>query len=81
MTGEPRMVRMGHLHDLMEQIQRNNAMLMVHSEDDDMVQHMYQKLAAEERTEWWNMHLVHSNESESGEIPLVPSFQSFQRGI
>ncbi len=64
MTGEPRMVRMGHLHDLMEQIQRNNAMLMVHSEDDDMVQHMYQKLATEERTEWWNMHLVHSNESE-----------------
>jgi dihydropyrimidinase len=48
----------------MEQIQRNDAMLMVHSEDDDMVQHMYQKLAREERTEWWNMHLVHSNESE-----------------
>ena len=64
MTGERRMVRMGHLHDLMAQIQRINAMLMVHSEDDDMVQHMYQKLAAEERTEWWNMHLVHSNESE-----------------
>jgi len=39
-------------------------MLLVHSEDDDMVQHMYQKLAREERTEWWNMHLVHSNESE-----------------
>jgi dihydropyrimidinase len=55
---------MGHLHDLMEQIQRHSGMLLVHSEDDDMVQHMYQKLAAEERTEWWNMHLVHSNESE-----------------
>ena len=64
MTGEPRMVGMGHLHDLMEQIQRHNAMLLVHSEDDDMVQHMYQKLAVEERNEWWNMHLVHSNESE-----------------
>ena len=64
MSGEPRMVRMGHLHDLMEQIQRNDAMLMVHSEDDDMVQHMYEKLAREERNEWWNMHLVHSNESE-----------------
>jgi dihydropyrimidinase len=64
MSGEPRMVRMGHLHDLMEQIQRHNAMLLVHSEDDDMVQHMYQKLAREERTEWWNMHHVHSNESE-----------------
>ena len=64
MTGAPRMVGMGHLHDLMEQIERHNAMLLVHSEDDDMVQHMYQKLAVEERNEWWNMHLVHSNESE-----------------
>jgi dihydropyrimidinase len=64
MSGEPRMVRMGHLHDLMEQIQRHSGMLLVHSEDDDMVQHMYRKLAEEERTEWWNMHLVHSNESE-----------------
>ena len=62
--GEPRMVRMGHLHDLMEEVQRIGAMLLVHSEDDDMVQHMYRKLAEEERTEWWNMHLVHSNESE-----------------
>ena len=62
--GEPRMVGMGHLHDLMEQVQRLDAMLLVHSEDDDMVQHMYQKLADEERTEWWNMHLVHSAESE-----------------
>ena len=63
-VGEPRMVKMGHLHDLMEEIQRVGAMLMVHSEDDDMVQHMYQKLANEERTEWTNMHLVNSNESE-----------------
>ena len=59
-----RMVRMGHLHDLMEVIQRQGAMLLVHSEDDDMVMHMYQKLAVEERIEWWNMPLVHSNESE-----------------
>jgi len=63
-TGEPRMVGTGHLHDLMEEVQRMNAMLLVHAEDDDMVQHMYQKLAREERTEWYNMHLVHSAESE-----------------
>ena len=62
--GSARMVRMGHLHDLMEVIQRQGAMLLVHSEDDDMVMHMYQKLAVEERIEWWNMPLVHSNESE-----------------
>ena len=63
-TGEPRMVGTGHLHDLMVEIQRLSAMLLVHSEDDDMVQYMYQKLAREERTEWTNMHLVHSAESE-----------------
>ena len=62
--GTGRMVRMGHLHELMEVIQRQGAMLLVHSEDDDMVMHMYQKLAVEERIEWWNMPLVHSNESE-----------------
>ena len=63
-TGEPRMVGTGHLHDLMEEIQRLNAMLLVHAEDDDMVQHMYRKLTSEERTEWTNMSLVHSAESE-----------------
>ena len=63
-AGEPRMVRMGHLHDLMEHVQRTGAMLLVHSEDDDMVQYMYKKLSGEERTELWNMPLVHSNESE-----------------
>jgi len=63
-AGSGRMVRMGHLHDLMEQIQRDGAMLLVHSEDDDMVMHMYHKLAEEERMQWWNMNLVHNNESE-----------------
>ena len=58
------MVRMGHLHDLMELIQRHGAMLLVHSEDDDMVMNMYRKLGDEERTVWWNMPLVHNNESE-----------------
>jgi len=55
---------MGHLHDLMELIQRQNAMLLVHSEDDDMVMNMYRKLGDEERTVWWNMPLVHNNVSE-----------------
>ena len=64
MSGEPRKVGMGHLHDLMEVIQRHDGMLLVHSEDDDMVQYMYDKLQREERNEWWNMPLVHSNESE-----------------
>ena len=60
----PRMVRAGHLHDLMTRIGELDAMLLVHAEDDDMVQHMHQKLVREDRTEWPNMPLVHSVESE-----------------
>ena len=60
----PRMVRTGHLRDLMSQIQELDAMLLVHAEEDDMVQHMHQKLIREGRTEWPNMPLVHSAESE-----------------
>ncbi|MDE0130773.1 MAG: amidohydrolase family protein [bacterium] len=60
----PRMVRTGHLHDLMTRISELDAMLLVHAEDDDMVQHMHQKLVREGRTEWTNMPLVHSVESE-----------------
>ena len=61
---EARRVGMGHLSSLMEQVQDSGGMLLVHSEDDDMVQYMYKKLTDEERTEWWNMHEVHSNMSE-----------------
>ena len=60
----PRMVRTGHLHDLMTRIRELDAMLLVHAEEDDMVQHMHQKLIREGRTEWPNMPLVHSVESE-----------------
>jgi len=60
----PRMVRTGHLHDLMMRIRELDAMLLVHAEEDDMVQHMHHKLVREGRTEWPNMPLVHSVESE-----------------
>lgn len=60
----PRMVRTGHLHDLMTRIRELDAMLLVHAEEDDMVQHMHHKLVREGRTEWPNMPLVHSVESE-----------------
>ena len=58
------MVGTGHLHQLMNRIGELNAMLLVHAEEDDMVQHMHQKLIREGRTEWTNMPLVHSVESE-----------------
>jgi dihydropyrimidinase len=60
----PRMVRTGHLQDLMARIRQLDAMLLVHAEEDDMVQHMHQKLIRQGRTEWPNMPLVHSVESE-----------------
>ena len=64
-TGDvPRMVRSGHLHDLMTRIQQLDAMLLVHAEEDDMVQHMHHKLTRQGRTHWSNMPLVHSVESE-----------------
>ena len=61
---ERRMVRMGHLSAVMEQAVAHGGMLFIHSEDDDIVQYMYNKLNAEERTEWYNMHEVHNNMSE-----------------
>ena len=48
----------------MEQVAANGGLMFIHSEDDDIVQYMYGKLAREERTEWHNIHLVHNNMSE-----------------
>ena len=63
-AGEERLVGMGHLSALMEQVAANSGLMFIHSEDDDIVQYMYRKLTEEERTEWYNMHLVHNNMSE-----------------
>ena len=59
-----RLVGMGHLSALMGQVAASGGLVFVHSEDDDIVQFQYAKLAAEERTEWFNMHEVHNNMSE-----------------
>ena len=61
---ERRLVGMGLLSSLFEQAVSNGGLMVVHSEDDDIVQFMYNKLAEEERTEWYNMHEVHNNMSE-----------------
>jgi dihydropyrimidinase len=61
---EPRMVGMGQLSAVMEQVAAHDGIMAIHSEDDDIVQHMYKKLTEENRTEWHNMHLVHNNMSE-----------------
>ena len=61
---ERRLVGMGHLAAVMEQTVAHGGLLFVHSEDDDIVQYMYNKLTEEERIEWYNMHEVHNNMSE-----------------
>ena len=61
---ERRLVGMGHLSALMEQTAAHGGMMFIHSEDDDIVQFMYNKLTEEERVEWYNMHEVHNNMSE-----------------
>ena len=54
----------GRLGNIMEKIRDSGAMLMVHSEDDEMVHYNYQRLKDSEEWEWWNMHRVHTNQSE-----------------
>jgi dihydropyrimidinase len=54
-------IGMGHLTAMMEQVAANGGLMTVHSEDDDMVQYNYRKLEREERTEWFNIHEVHTN--------------------
>jgi dihydropyrimidinase len=59
-----RLVGMGHLSGLMEQVSSSGGLMFIHSEDDDIVQYMYKKLTDEERTQWYNMHEIHNNMSE-----------------
>jgi dihydropyrimidinase len=61
---ELRLVGMGHLSAVMEQAAAHGGLMFIHSEDDDIVQFMYKKLTAEERTEWFNIAEVHNNMSE-----------------
>ena len=61
---ERRLMGMGHLSGLMEEVVASSGLLFVHSEDDDIVQYMLKKLTEEERTEWFNLHEVHNNMSE-----------------
>ena len=63
-TDQRRLVGMGHLAGIMEQTASRGGLMFVHAEDDDIVQYMYTKLTEDERTEWYNIHEVHNNQSE-----------------
>ena len=54
----------GTLASIMEKISASGGMLLVHSEDDDMVHFNYDHAKDRNQWDWWNMHHIHSNLSE-----------------
>ena len=54
----------GRLAAIMEHIAGKGGMLMVHSEDDEMVHYNYSMASEKGLWDWWNMHLIHTNVSE-----------------
>ena len=54
----------GRLSLIMEQVAEAGGMLLVHSEDDEMVHYNYDTAQERGLWDWWNMHLIHTNLSE-----------------
>ena len=54
----------GRLTDIMRNVADAGGILLVHSEDDDMVHYNYQNAREDGLMDWWNMHCIHSNLSE-----------------
>ena len=61
---ERRHTDFGWLAAIMERVASSGGMLMVHSEDDEMVSYNYAMAKEQGRWDWWNMHLIHTNLSE-----------------
>ncbi|HVQ77474.1 MAG TPA: amidohydrolase family protein [Candidatus Binatia bacterium] len=62
--GKGRMIRLGHLWEIMAEAARHGGVLAIHAEDDDLVMYMYERLSREGRTDIQHMPLVHSAMSE-----------------
>ncbi len=58
------MMGLGRIHALMELAAQHDALVLVHGEDDDLVQYGHERLVEEGRTEFHHVHEVHSNMSE-----------------
>ena len=54
----------GRLTAIMRRVSESGGMLLVHSEDDDMVHYNYDNAREDGLWDWWNMHCIHSNLSE-----------------
>jgi dihydropyrimidinase len=59
-----RRVGMGDMWEVFQRTSRHGGLVAVHAEDDDLVMHMYERLAREGRTSFHNMAEVHSTLSE-----------------
>jgi dihydropyrimidinase len=59
-----RMARLGHVAAVMEEVTANNGLMVVHAEDDDIVQFLYQRLKEQGTYDWTNMHRAHTHMSE-----------------
>jgi dihydropyrimidinase len=59
-----RMARLGHVAAVMEEVAANNGLMVVHAEDDDIVQFLYRRLQEQGTYDWTNMHRAHTNMSE-----------------
>ncbi|MGH7987497.1 MAG: amidohydrolase family protein [Candidatus Binataceae bacterium] len=55
---------MGRVQLAMEKVAKHDGIMVVHAEDDDIVQFNYERFAAEGRTDGTNLHLVHTKLSE-----------------
>ena len=62
--GTGRMMKFGHIWDLMKTVSRHGGILAVHAEDDDIVMYMYDKLLSENRIGFKNISEVHNSLSE-----------------
>ena len=61
---EDRKTDFGRLAAIMEQVAAHGGVLMIHSEDDEMVHYNYDMAKERGLWDWWNMHVIHSNLSE-----------------
>jgi dihydropyrimidinase len=59
-----RMARLGHVAAVMEEVAASNGLMVVHAEDDDIVQFLYRRLKDQGTYDWTNMHKAHTNMSE-----------------
>jgi dihydropyrimidinase len=59
-----RMAKLGHVAAVMEEVAANNGLMVVHAEDDDIVQFLYRRLKDQGTYDWTNMHRAHTHMSE-----------------